>query len=196
MDLMRTKPIELEQEVGIEPASAFELRVELGHPAADAVRVELRIPRCIERVRHVDAAAVAADLHHLRSAVERLARERRMRRAPHDAADADRAGQPRRERIADVVLPQLAGPPARHVEEAIVERQVDVGDQWRHRVESLEQRRQPLGRRRFGRNLDHLLHRPAVRIRPVPRPDRRRQVLQRGDDADESVRLLRTGAAL
>ena len=42
------------------------------------------------------------------------------------------------ERIADVVLTHLAGSPARHVQIFIVEREVDVSDQWRHRRERFE----------------------------------------------------------
>ena len=55
--------------------------VDLGHPAADAVRVELVVPRRVERVGEVDALAVAADLDHLRTAVQRLPRLAGMRRA-------------------------------------------------------------------------------------------------------------------
>ena len=46
-------------------------RVELGHPGADPVGVELIVPRPVQRVGEVDALAVAADLDHLRSARER-----------------------------------------------------------------------------------------------------------------------------
>ena len=63
------------------------LRVDLDHPALDAVRIELVVDHAVERVREVDALAVAAHLDHLRPAVERprgptgAARARRCRRA-------------------------------------------------------------------------------------------------------------------
>ena len=104
-----------------------------------------------------------------------------------------RAGLDRVERIGHVELLQLAGAQARDVEEAIVEREVDVGDERRHRAESLEQRRQIVGGRRLGGNLDHLADPPgaaSVAAFAMPHPDRRRQILQAGDDADEAVGLV------
>ena len=56
----------------------------------------------------------------------------------------------------DVVLLQIAGAPTGDVEEAIVHRQVDVGDEQRNRLEALECRRQNVGIGRLGRNLDDL----------------------------------------
>ena len=94
--------------------------VELGDPSANALRIELFVPRAVERIGHVDAAAVAADLDHLRAAVELAGLG--MRRVRGDAADphASRSSL-RMERIAHVVLPQFAGAPARNVEELVVE---------------------------------------------------------------------------
>ena len=57
----------------------FGAHIDLRQPALDAVGIELVVPRAIERVGHVDALAVAADLDHLRRAVQRLARARGMR---------------------------------------------------------------------------------------------------------------------
>src|SRR5256885_2209223 len=119
VDLMRTQAAELEEEIAIELEPAVGLHVELRHPAADAFRIKLRVPRRVERVGDVHAPAVAAHLHHLRPPVQRLVGQRRVRGAPDDAPDADRSGEPRRERVADVVLAQLAGSPARDVEESI-----------------------------------------------------------------------------
>ena len=156
--------------------------------------IELRVPRRVERVGEVHPPAVAAHLDHLRRAVERPVGRARMRRAPHDAADPRRAGEHRLERIAHVVLPELARAPARHVEEPVVQREVDVGHQRRHRLESLEQRRQVLGGRGLGRDLDHLLHLPARRAvgaLAVPHPDGRREILERDHHAHEAVALRR-----
>ena len=99
------------------------------------------------------------------------------------------------ERIGDVVLDELAQAPARDVQVAIVHREIDVGDERRDGLESLEERRQLLGVGGLGRDLDDLLDGPlAVRsVRAllariaVPQPDRRRQILQRHDDAGEPV---------
>src|SRR5947207_1141421 len=64
--------LELDEEVLIEREAAGASHVELREPAADAVRVELRVPRTIERIGQVDAPPIAAHLDHLRAAVERL----------------------------------------------------------------------------------------------------------------------------
>ena len=57
---MRTQAAELEEEIAIELEPAVGLRVELRHPAADAFRIKLSIPRSIERIGEVDARAIAA----------------------------------------------------------------------------------------------------------------------------------------
>ncbi len=149
-----------------------------------AVRVELVVPRRIERVGPVHAPAVAADLDHLRAARERAAV--RVRRAAHDAADAHRPREHRVVRIRHVVLAHLAGAPARHVEEAIIERQVDVGHERRHGAESLQQRRQFVGRGRLGRDRRGLLHMELAAFAP-PGPDRAFEIRRVDHDADEPV---------
>ena len=60
-----------------------------------------------------------------------LALERR-RLAEH-AAEPHLAGQLRLRRVADVVLPDIAVQPVREVQEAVVHRHEEVGDQARHR---------------------------------------------------------------
>src|SRR5688500_3491983 len=133
--------LELDEEPRIESDPTGGVGVHLGDPAADAIGVELRIPRRVERVADVDALAVAAHLDHLRSSVERRVGVGRVRPAANDSTDLHRASEPRVERIADVVLPELSGSPARDVEKPVVERQVDVAHQWRYRLEPLKQRR-------------------------------------------------------
>src|SRR5689334_17102851 len=96
--------LELDQETLIEGNAALGIDIDPGHPAADAVRIELRVPRRIERVRDVDAASVTADLDHLRAAVERAVARLRVRCAAHHPADLERAGELGLERIAHVVL--------------------------------------------------------------------------------------------
>ena len=67
----------------------------------------------------VQAAAVAADLHHLRAAAERLIGHGRVRVAA-TSAEPHRAGLAGGERVADVVLLQLPGAPAGHVQPAVI----------------------------------------------------------------------------
>ena len=128
---------EVHEEVGIYLDAAVGRCVYLHRPAAYAFRVELLVPSDVQRVGHVDAPSVAADFDHLGAAVQR--RAARMRRLAGDAAEMHGAGELRVERVRYVVLPELAGSPARYVQELIVERQVDVGDDRRNRAEALQQ---------------------------------------------------------
>src|SRR5215218_4528430 len=107
-DLVRALVAEVEEEVLVEGHSPVLRRVQLHHPALDAVRIELGVPGEVERVRDVDASPVAADLDHLRSAVERAGR-RRVPVTAHDAADPDRTGLLGVEGVRHVVLLQLTG---------------------------------------------------------------------------------------
>lgn len=167
-----------EREAAVRPRVREHLR------GRHAVRIELVVPGRVQRVGPVHAPAVAADFDHLRAARERAAV--RMRRAPHDAADAHRAREHRPMRIGHVVLAHLAGAPARHVQEAIVERQVDVGHERRHRAEAFQQRRQFVGRGRLRRNRRGLLRvEPAV-FAP-PGPDRAFECGRIDHDADEPI---------
>src|SRR4051812_6205346 len=107
-DLMGPLAVELDEEVGVDGQGA--VVVELDHPAVDALGVELRIPARVQRVREVDALAVATHLDHLRAAGE-LAR-RRVAGTPDDPAEVNRAGLLRVVRVGDVVALELAGAPA------------------------------------------------------------------------------------
>src|SRR5258708_40084786 len=77
-------------------------RVGIGHPldAGYSAGIELVIPCRIERIGPVPPLAVAADLPHLRTAGKCLAI--RVRRAPYDAADVDRARKLRLPGVGDV----------------------------------------------------------------------------------------------
>src|SRR5215813_3465318 len=142
-NLMRTLPLwPIDEEFRVEGHAAIRLDVELHHPTIDAFGIELRIDGAVERIGEIDAPSVAADLDHLRASIELAVLRTRMARARDDAADADLADEFCIERIGHVVLVQVAGPPARHVEEAVVHRKIDVGDERRHRAKTLEHRRQ------------------------------------------------------
>src|SRR6202034_193560 len=76
-DLVRaaaTERVALHEEPLVERDPAAGVRVYLGHPRADAVRVELLVPRPVQRVGEVDPGAVPADLDHLRATEQWLVR--------------------------------------------------------------------------------------------------------------------------
>src|SRR5262249_28292807 len=104
--------------------------VDLGEPRLNPVRIELLVPSAVERVRPVAPTAVAADLDHLRTAVE-WAVDGWMGSPADNSSDPDRPRQLRVPGVADVVLPQLTSTPTRDVEMSIVNREVDVGDKRR-----------------------------------------------------------------
>src|SRR5512134_2998703 len=127
---MWTHAVEFHESSRIELHAAVRTDVQLGQPALDAVGIELVVPRAIQRVGHVHAPAVTADLDHLWCAVERLVGTRRMWLTTNDAADLHRAGLDRIERVGHVELLQLARAKARHIQETIVEGEIEVGHQW------------------------------------------------------------------
>src|SRR5581483_4266221 len=103
-DLMRSMALRpVDEEIRVEGDAAAWIHVELHHPAVDAFGVELRIDRAVERVGEIDALAVAADLDHLRAAVERSL-GLGMAGPRHDPADADLAGELGGKGIAHVIL--------------------------------------------------------------------------------------------
>src|SRR6185503_5787079 len=95
--------------------------VDLRNPAANAFGIELVVPGAIERVRQVHPPAVAADLDHLRPAVDRLIAGYPIGRRAADSSELDGTGVHRIERIADVITAQLAGAEAGDVKRSIVE---------------------------------------------------------------------------
>src|SRR6476469_1901672 len=119
---MRAQFVELDKEFFIEFHSALWVRVKLHHPTLQPVRIDLLVPRCVERIGEIDALAIAADLNHLWTAVERLSGLTGMGRTAHDTAEMDRACLFGVSRVRNVVLDELPGPPARNIEEAVVER--------------------------------------------------------------------------
>src|SRR5580698_8898758 len=145
MDLMAAQVAEFEKEFRVERHAAGGLGVELYHPAANSVGIELHVPGGVQGVGEIDATSVAAELDHLRTAVQCVPGIFRMRGAAHDSAQIHGAGFLGMKRIGDVILQKFACAPTRNVEEAIVERKIDIGDKRGHSLESLEQRRQEIG---------------------------------------------------
>src|SRR6266498_2458568 len=193
-DLVRSEVPELDEEVGVEVDPTLGLDVELDQPPVDALRVELLVPRRVQRVREVDAPAVPADLHHLGPAVERAGGG--MRRLSNDPADANGSCLLRVEGIPDVVLAHLAGSPAGDVQEPVVHREVDITHERGDGVERFEGRREDVRIRRLRRNRDDLLYLPTATVRagllvPVPHPDGGFEVRRIHHDTHEPVRLRR-----
>jgi hypothetical protein len=96
--------LSLDKEARIEVHAAVFGHIKFDHPATDAIWVELFVPGAIEGICEIDAPPVAADFHHLRSAIQRNIRLIGVRLPIGDAADAQRAGLLRVERIGDVIL--------------------------------------------------------------------------------------------
>ena len=107
-----------------------------------------------------------------------------MRGAPDDPAQVDRPDLARGGRVGHVVLLELTGAPAGHVQHLVVDGQVDVADQRRDRREGFEGGRQVIRVRRLGRDGDDLVRRPVPPV-AVPAPHRRGQVGRRDHHADE-----------
>jgi hypothetical protein len=102
-----------------------------------------------------------------------------MRGVRDNPADADLAGELGIERVGHIVLSEIAGSPAGDVEEPVVDRQIDIGNERGDCLEAFEQRRPDIRIGGFGGNLDDLLDRLFVAI-AIPGPDR----------AERSLRLI------
>src|SRR5215212_8281276 len=63
-----TELVAVREEALIDAKPAVRVCIELGHPGADAVGVELVVPRPVERVGQVHPPSVATDFDHLRPA--------------------------------------------------------------------------------------------------------------------------------
>src|SRR6476659_607535 len=146
-------------------------RVCIGHNlgARYSVRIELVIPRRVERIGPVHPLAIATDLYHLRTACICLTVW--VRRAADNAADVDRARKLRLSGVGDVVLTHLAGSPASDIQKLIVHGQVDVSYQRRNGAEALQKRWQLILIRRLRRNRCRLLDVKLSFLAP-PSPDR------------------------
>src|SRR5690348_6200157 len=102
---MRPLALERGEEIRIDAEPAGRIGVDLRDPSLHPFGIELRVPCAIERIAHVNAAAVAAELDHLRRAVEWS--RFRMLRVRDDPAEANFPGRFRMERIAHVILMQV-----------------------------------------------------------------------------------------
>src|SRR4051794_14935757 len=109
---MRTQFVKLDQELWIDLKAAVRPRVELDHPAVDSFRVKLRVPGSVERISEVDALAIAANLYHLRGAVQRSLGSLRMSGVAGNSTQMYRPCFSRMEGIGDIILKELAGAPA------------------------------------------------------------------------------------
>src|SRR3954454_10491462 len=96
------KLVAVRKEPLVHAQAATGVDVELGHPGADAVGMELVVPRTVERVGEVDPAAVAAHRDHLRPAAKRQVRSRGVRGTTQYAAESHRVDLPRPSGIGNV----------------------------------------------------------------------------------------------
>jgi hypothetical protein len=171
-DLVHTQATELfamREEALVDAQPAVGVGVELGHPGPDAVRVELVVPRPVQRVGEADPPCRRGSP--LPSAALRRAVCRcwRVRGAVDDSAEPYGSHLLRVRRVRHVELLHLTGAPAGHVKEPVVDREVDVGDERRHRSEGLQRRRQQIRVGGFGGNGDDLLGLPPVAVaKPAP----------------------------
>src|SRR5215469_10802315 len=102
------RPINKEVLIKLDPATRP--GVDFHHPSPHSVGIELGVDRPIERIRKVYSPAVAADLDHLRRAVQRP-RPAGMLRPRNDPADPQLAGQLWVERVGNIVLVEVASAP-------------------------------------------------------------------------------------
>src|SRR5687767_8860065 len=100
-NLVGAHAFRLQEEPRVQFHAAFGSHIDLDHPAADTIRVELFVPRRVEPVREVNALAVAADLDHLRATVQRLLWLTGVRGAADNAAESEGGDFLRLERVAD-----------------------------------------------------------------------------------------------
>src|SRR5260370_24013591 len=69
-NLMRPFAVEGREEIRIDRHATSRRAIDLRDPAAHALRIKMRVPRSVQRIRYVNAPPVAAQLDHLRRAVE------------------------------------------------------------------------------------------------------------------------------
>src|SRR5438067_5107458 len=67
--LVCTHPLKLDEELFIELHPALRIGINFHHPALYSVRIELLIPRGVQRVGEISTFAVTADLNHLWTAI-------------------------------------------------------------------------------------------------------------------------------
>src|SRR5438045_6406612 len=153
---------ECDKEVWIELHDSVGVKIQLNHPAIDAIRIKLLVPRCVEGIGEVYTVSVAADLHHLRAAIQWLVGLRWMSSAAHDAARMYGANPLRMEWIGNIVLDKFSRSPARCIEVAVIDGKIDVGQQRSHGLEAFQD---VWELRRIGRlcgNFNDLLNGPGA----------------------------------
>src|SRR5262249_10793001 len=102
------------------------MRVNLYHPAFHSIRIELLVPRRVERICEIDALSVAAKFDHLRPAIKLLLGFHRMSGSADNASNVDRTSRLWIGGIRNIVLDELPRPPTRDVEETVIEREIDI----------------------------------------------------------------------
>src|SRR5882762_2391068 len=93
VNLVGAEVSELQKQIGVESNATSVVGIELCHPAANSVRIELLIPAAVERVGDIDPLPITADLDHLRTAIQGTLRVFRASLVRHDAAQLHRSAQ-------------------------------------------------------------------------------------------------------
>ena len=188
----RTPPVPVEPErSGAIPLDApTPTHVDHGLLSPEPIGTAQLRSRAIHPKRRLPAGLIAtASREQLSCSSEREGRTRRLRMPPNDTAKVPRGGNEAEKRKVDL----LVRPLARALARAIIEPIVESDDEIRNRATALQALQNISG------NLppppepqclgEPAGSGPAVPF-TVPHPDRRRQVLQAGHDADESVGLV------
>src|SRR5215469_2707802 len=111
---------------------------------------------------------------------------------PDDATQTNRVNFLWMKRVGYIILNELAGAPTGHVKRAVVQREINVGNEWRHGAKALQEGRKIRSLGGLCRDIDDFLDAPlgagAVAIFiAVPDPDRGGKVLERGHNSQKAV---------
>src|ERR1700675_1079183 len=101
-----------------------------------------------------------------------------MRGAPDNSTKVQGAGELWVKWIGYIVLLKFTRAPAGHVEKTVVQGKINVGNERRHGLKTLQHGREFVRIGRLRGNFDHFFDGPLAVV-SIPKPNRSRQVLQR-----------------
>src|SRR3974377_1613285 len=104
---MRPKVSELHKELGVKLNATVRCNLQLHHPSANPIGIELSVPGRVKGVGEEAGAAIAAEFDHLRTTIQCLIGAGRVRSTAHDSANVNRADWLGMERIRNVILAHL-----------------------------------------------------------------------------------------
>src|SRR5437588_1323166 len=112
---MRPHGIKLVEQLRVETHAATWVNVEFGHPATNAIGIELLVPATVKGIGQVNATSVPADLHHLWSAIQRHIGAVRVWLTPYNATQLHRACLHGLKWVGNVILQEFTRAPAGNV---------------------------------------------------------------------------------